>query len=162
MTHNIFYIADTHFGHNNILKYTRGRFGSIEEHDEHIVERWNDTVRASDKIYLLGDVVINRRCIPILSRLNGRKVLVRGNHDLFHLKDWLPYFEDIKGCSVSPHGFIATHIPVHPDTLTRWSANVHGHLHDEKIADTRYICVSCEQVDYTPVPVETILKRIAL
>jgi len=158
--HNTYYIADTHFGHSNILNYCRGQFSSIEEHDEHIIEQWNKTVRPVDKVYLLGDAVMPRKAIAQCGMLNGRKILVRGNHDLYRLSDWTPYFEDVKGCHVHKSGFIATHIPIHPDCLERWKLNVHGHLHTNNIADERYFCVSCEQVDYTPVHIDTILGII--
>lgn len=177
--HNAFFIGDTHFGHSNILKFTRDDgsplrpFATIEEHDEAIVENWNKVVRPQDKVYHLGDCVINRRCLPILARLNGHKRLVRGNHDIFTTKDFMQYFEEIYGVRVLPKlGIILSHIPIHPESLSRWKANIHGHLHHHKVKQTvskglthleiddpRYINVSCEQINYTPIAFDQIFDR---
>lgn len=173
MTHNSFFISDTHFGHANILTFKRDdgtplrSFASIEEHDEVLVQRWNEVVRPQDKVYHLGDVVINRRCLPVIGRLNGKKRLVRGNHDIFKTSEYLPYFDEILAYrAFVKEGFICSHIPLHPDSVERWQCNVHGHTHARKMMteeprpDHRYLCVSVEQTDYRPVPMEWILERI--
>lgn len=162
---NTFFISDTHFGHRNILTFLREdgtylrNFPSIEEHDDHLVKCWNDTVRPCDKIYHLGDVVINRRCLPTLARLNGKKRLVRGNHDIFRTAEYLEYFDEIYGCRILSN-IIFTHIPIHPDQMRRFTANVHGHLHSNTIDDPRYLNVSCEQVNYTPISIDEIRSRL--
>ncbi|KAF3884334.1 MULTISPECIES: metallophosphoesterase family protein [Nostocales] len=79
----IWFTADTHFGHKNILEYTNRPFSSIEEMDETLIENWNSKVSSSDRVYHLGDVGL---CSPnklrkILERLNGNIYLIRGNHD---------------------------------------------------------------------------------
>lgn len=80
----VWFTADTHFGHRNILTLGSGRpFSTIEEHDEALVERWNEVVRPQDTVWHLGDVALSlphvERCVP---QLNGHKYLVAGNHDL--------------------------------------------------------------------------------
>lgn len=170
---NIFVIADTHFGHRNILSFVdedgrliRGsRFKSIEEHDEYMVRMWNETVRPEDHVYHLGDVVINRRSLNICRRLNGKKRLVRGNHDIFKTQEYLDVgFEEIYGVRVFPkHNLIFSHVPLHPKSLeSRAWLNIHGHLHSGKVKDAsgkiedpRYRCVSVEHTDYKPVLVMT-------
>lgn len=121
---NTFFISDTHFGHSNILTFKDGNdkplrdFSSVEEMDEFMVKNWNETVKPQDTVYHLGDVVINRRALPILDRLAGRKVLVKGNHDIFKLKDYVKYFDDIRAYKVMPvDGIICSHIPIHPESL---------------------------------------------
>lgn len=170
--HNSFFISDTHFGHANILTFRREdgaplrEFASIEEHDETLVERWNAVVRPVDKVYHLGDVVINRRCLPILKRLNGKKRLVRGNHDIFKTAEYLEHFDEILGYrAFVKEGFICSHIPIHPESLARWKVNVHGHTHSNRVTldgkpDPKYLCVSVEHTDYAPVPMERVLDRI--
>jgi len=157
---NIWVIADTHFGHRNILTFKRNDgtplrpFTSIEGHDEAMVENWNRVVRPQDHVYHLGDVVINRRSLEIVKRLNGHKRLVRGNHDIFKTKEFIEVgFEEIYGVRVFPkNNFILSHIPLHPECLaSRAWVNVHGHLHANKLEDEgRYRCVSVEHIDYTP------------
>jgi calcineurin-like phosphoesterase family protein len=159
-------ISDTHFGHSNILGFLKDdgtplrSFSSVEEMDETMVKNWNDRVRPHDRIYHLGDVAMNRRCIPILGRLNGKKVLIKGNHDIFPLKDYLPYFEDIRAYKVFPkHGTILSHIPVHTCQLhSRWKLNIHGHLHGNHVGDDRYLNVCVEQTGYSPVNLDEVVK----
>lgn len=136
---------------------------TTEEMDEALVENWNKDVKPKDKVYHLGDVVINRGALPILARLNGDKVLVKGNHDIFRAAEYLQYFRDIRG-SHKLGEFVLSHIPVHPDSISRWAkGNVHGHLHDDRVMlnseiDKRYICVSVEHTNYTPIPFDEIEK----
>lgn len=162
-----FFISDTHFSHANILTFKRDDgtplrdFPSIEAHDEFMVGEWNKLVQPQDTIYHLGDVVINRKALPLLGRLNGRKVLVRGNHDIFKLKDYTPYFDDVRGYAVFvQEGFICSHIPLHPDSLERWKANVHGHTHARSIKDPRYVCVSVEHTGFRPLHMDEVLARL--
>lgn len=119
-----FLMADHHIGHENICKFTGVHgtklrpFETAEEMDETIIERHNKIVRPQDTTYFLGDVVIARRNLPKLDRMNGRKILVRGNHDIFKIQEYLPYFEDIRG-SHKLGNFILSHIPIHTDSIAR-------------------------------------------
>lgn len=167
--HKSFFIGDTHFGHSNILQFKRDDgtplrvFDSIEQHDEHMIERWNSVVRPCDKVYHLGDVVINRRCLPILGRLNGKKRLIRGNHDIFKTSEYMQYFEEVLAYRVfGEQRIICSHIPIHPESVARWTANVHGHLHYRKLEDPKYLCVSVEHINYTPIELEEVLERIRI
>ncbi len=161
-----YFISDTHFGHSNILKFTDGckplrPFASAEEMDEVLVKNWNAVVRPKDIVYHLGDVVINRRCLPTVGRLNGIKHLVMGNHDTFRATEYLEYFKELHAVKVfEKHRFVCTHVPLHQSSLERWGVNVHGHLHANSMGLTSYVCVSVEQIDYTPIALPALLKRI--
>lgn len=165
---NIFMASDHHFHHTNILTFRTREdqklrdFANIDEHDEFIIEQHNKVVKPSDRVYYLGDLVFSKKYIHLVGRMNGRKVLIKGNHDKLDLKEYLPYFDDIRG-SHQFDGMLLTHIPVHHESLARWGLNVHGHLHSNKVLDNygrpdkRYKCVSMEQLDnYTPVSLEEI------
>lgn len=180
---DVWLISDTHFTHRNIIGFTREDgtplrpFKSVEEMDEALVENWNSVVKPNDVVYHLGDVVINRSALPILGRLNGRKKLIRGNHDIFKTREYLPYFEEIYG-SYKLSNYILTHIPIHPESIARWAnGNIHGHLHANvvmkevhyrgeysdydtilKVDDSRYTCVSVEQINYTPIHLDDIIN----
>lgn len=182
---NIFLVSDTHFSHRGIVQFLRADgqkerpWDNIEEMDEALVKNWNSVVRPKDKIYHLGDVVINRSALPILDRLNGEKVLIKGNHDVFRAEEYLKYFKDIRGThSLGGKGeFILSHIPVHPFYVTeRWKGNIHGHLHSGRVTqeclyiqngykhvetylDPRYLCVSVEQTNFTPISFEEAKKK---
>ena len=167
----VFLCSDHHFGHEKtctVFKRADGSplrpFKTVEEMDEEMVRRHNDRVRPKDKCYFLGDVVINRKFLSVLGRLNGDKVLIRGNHDIFKLEDYTPYFRDIRGCHVM-NGMIFTHIPVHEESLGRFGTNVHGHLHYNRVlkdgvVDPRYHCVCVEQTDFAPITLEEVNERI--
>ena len=180
----VFLISDTHFGHEKtctVFKREDGSplrpFSCAEEMDEFMVKSWNERVRPTDKVYHLGDVVINRKFLHVLSRLNGDKVLIRGNHDIFKLEDYTQHFRDIRGYHVM-NGLILSHVPVHAESLARFGANIHGHLHANRVKkakgfdvksneiiysdeiDPRYFNVSVEQIDFAPILFEEVLKRI--
>jgi calcineurin-like phosphoesterase family protein len=116
-------------------------------------------------VYHLGDVVIARRHLETVKRLNGRKILIRGNHDIYKDKDYYGAgFEQIHGVRVFVDQFILSHIPLHPDCVgERFKRNVHGHLHGNRIMvdgeiDPRYLCVCVEQINYTPISFDDVLK----
>ena len=160
MSGNKFVIADLHLGHKNMALH-RG-FSSVEEHDQYIIDKWNSVVRKNDSVLLLGDVTMEKATVyPTLSALNGFIKVVGGNHDTpNHSKKMLEYVNGICGV-YGKDKIVYTHVPVHPDMLEppeRWRFNIHGHMHLNKIHDERYICVSCEQVGYTPVLIDKLIK----
>ena len=178
-------VSDTHFGHAGVCRFmvpdgfTKLRpWDDPEEMDEFMVKAWNERVRPQDKVYHLGDVVINRRCLPTLARLNGDKVLIRGNHDIFRDDEYRRYFRELRAYHVL-NGMILSHIPLHSDSLGRFGVNIHGHLHAHRVKkavdidfetgtvlygdeiDPRYHCVCVEQTDFAPILLEDVFKRIA-
>lgn len=161
-----YFISDTHFGHLGVCKFTREDGSKLrpwtdpDVMNQDMKELWNDIVGPKDLVYHLGDVVINRRYLPFLSELNGRKKLIRGNHDIFHTKDYIKYFEEIEGVHVFDD-FICSHIPLREESITkRFATNVHGHLHAYDIPDPRYFCVCVEQIGYKPISIDELRKAI--
>lgn len=165
-----FLTADTHFGHAGVCRFLRDDgtplrpWDDVAEMDEALIERWNSVVAPDDKVYHLGDVAIARHGLQCLEKLNGRKVLIRGNHDIFKLSDYTQHFRDIRGCHYLD-GIILTHIPVHPVNLMRYKGNIHGHLHyrrvllDDGTVDERYQCVCVEHTNYAPIDWEEVRSR---
>lgn len=87
---SIFYIADTHFGHESILKLCKRPFSTVEEMNEAIVENWNARVKGNDKVYILGDMFYKATGVKdILTRLKGKKHLILGNHDASWLEEYI-------------------------------------------------------------------------
>lgn len=78
-----FFISDLHFGHKNCLAFDNRPFISVQDHDEELIRRWNDTVGIDDEVYILGDISWHgsTKTIEIFRRLNGKKYLIKGNHD---------------------------------------------------------------------------------
>lgn len=164
---NCWMISDTHFGHEGVCKFLDkdGKnirpFSCADEMDEAIVANWNSVVGKKDRVYVLGDVAMKRKDISTIARCNGRKVLVRGNHDIFNMEDYTPFFDDIRGVHVMPSRVgILSHVPLHPDSVNRFGLNIHGHLHEKMVEDdNRYFSVCCEKINYTPISYEVIIKE---
>lgn len=180
-----FLVSDTHFGHAGVCRFTHPDDATVklrpwddpDEMDEEMIRRWNETVRPSDKVYHLGDVVINRKALRTLHRLNGDKVLIRGNHDIFRDDEYRTYFRELRAYHVL-NGMILSHIPVHEASIGRFGVNIHGHLHASRVKkargidartgavlygtenDVRYHCVCVEQTDFRPILLEDVYKRI--
>ena len=179
----VFLYSDPHFGHAGVCRFLREDGSKLRpwndpaEMDEELVKRFNERVRPNDKCYFLGDVVINRKALRILHRLNGDKVLIRGNHDIFRDEEYRTYFRELRAYHVL-NGMILSHIPVHEASLGRFGVNIHGHLHASRVKrargvdvktgavlygtdnDTRYHCVCVEQCDFAPILLEDVYKRI--
>ena len=176
---SVFLTSDTHFGHAGVCRFTHPDDATVklrpwdnaDEMDEEMIRRWNDRVRPTDKVYHLGDVVINRKALKTLHRLNGDKVLIRGNHDIFPDVEYREYFRELRAYHVM-NGMILSHIPIHPESLGRFGVNIHGHLHASRVKmepvgkygipviDPRYHCVCVEQTDFAPILFEDVIKRI--
>ena len=175
---SVFLVSDTHFGHAGVCRFVRNDgvtklrpWDTAEEMDEAMVKAWNERVRPTDKVYHLGDVVINRKALGIMRRLNGDKVLIRGNHDIFKDTDYREHFRELRAYHVM-NGMILSHIPIHSESLGRFGTNIHGHTHANRvmmpgfngkitdIVDVRYHCVCVEHTDFAPILFEDVIKRI--
>lgn len=172
---NTFIISDTHFGHEKcctVFKRADGSplrpFANADEMNDEMIRRWNAVVRPHDKVYHLGDVVINKRYLPLLNQLNGKKRLIRGNHDIFPTRVYLEYFDEIYGVRVLDD-MILSHIPLARDSITdRFNVNVHGHTHAAEMinpdttdrVDYRYMNVCVEHTDYTPIAIDVLRDKI--
>lgn len=144
----ILFISDTHFGHTN-MALKRG-FTSSDDMDAHIVYKWNAKVLKRDTVYILGDITMEKSNYEILDRLNGYKKVVLGNHDMpQHIPKLLEHVNSVCGMT-KREGCILSHCPIHESEIGRFSRNIHGHVHENSLDDSRYINVSCEVVDYTP------------
>jgi len=170
----VFMCADTHFGHKKILEFeAKARpFATIEEHDEHLISNWNSVVTKRDIVKHLGDVIFSgsESFKRIIGRLNGVKELIAGNHDTNRIHQLSPYFHKIVGVGKF-EGYSLTHIPIHHSQFYRFKGNIHGHLHSDiikkkslgglyNIPDKRYINVSMEQINLTPISWEDLKEKI--
>lgn len=151
-----FFIADLHLGHES-MAIKRG-FESAKAMEEYLIQKWNSVINKRDKVFILGDITMETNKYYQLGRLNGLKHVVLGNHDKHnHVQSLFQYVQQISGM-VSYNGYWLTHCPVHPRELSfRVKGNIHGHIHEhtvygnDDLPDNRYMCVSCEHLDYTPI-----------
>lgn len=177
----IFLTSDTHFGHHGVCQFLKSDgtklrpWTDIKEMDEALIDFWNETVSPNDKVYHLGDFVINRRSLNIASKLNGKKCLIKGNHDIFRLNEYAEHFYDIRSyhmLNIDVHdkktNIIMSHIPIHEQELKRFGINVHGHLHANRVLnssneiDERYQCVCVEQTNFRPISLEEVISKIKI
>lgn len=170
MSRNIWVISDTHFNHENIIKYCNRPFHNVHEMNEAIVENWNKEIKPEDIVYHLGDVYFAKKAdsTNILGRLNGRKRLILGNHDDGKNKILQATFQKILCWRMfSEFGLVLTHVPIHRASLFAHRAeqnlvNVHGHIHQNLVLlenqhpDPKYKNVSVEHTNYGPVNIETL------
>lgn len=177
--HNKFFTGCTHYFHANVLRFVndqghrvRGQFShpdkvgeekALEEMHEYMIGRWNDVVKYNDYVYHLGDVTFNygRPFNALMSRLNGRKRLIVGNHDKLKgtsLMNWFEKVEYWKG--FQEHDFACTHVP-HLLPVRKCRFNVHAHTHQNFMDELYYINVCSDVRDHTPVHLDQILKEIA-
>lgn len=138
---NVYVTSDLHFGHKNILKYcpvTRSRFNNdVDYMNEQMVFEWNSVVQPNDLVYILGDVAFMPAPIAIsfMNRLNGRKILIEGNHDNRLLEN-----NQFRDCFIEIHSYlkikhnghdvIMFHYPIARfDKMYNGSIHLHGHCH---------------------------------
>ena len=134
-----YYIADTHFGHYNILKHSKRPFTSVEEMDEAIIKNWNDVVTDNDDVYILGDFCFKSKNPEMyLKQLKGKLHLIIGNHDGVILKNrrLREYFVEIKDIlTITDKGkrIVLCHYP-----LCEWpgyfrdTLHFYGHIHNNE------------------------------
>ena len=130
------YIADLHFGHANSIKYDNRPFESVEEMDKILIDNWNKVVTNSDITYILGDFCLGKEpeWIKILDRLNGHKVLIRGNHDIKvsnALKERFLYIKDRFELNDCGKKLILSHYPelAYKSDYNENVFMLHGHIH---------------------------------
>lgn len=159
----IYFISDTHFYHSNIIKYCNRPFMDVNEMNETIINNWNSIVTKDDTIYHLGDFCLSSddEIKNVFNRLNGNKILIRGNHDRKPVK----FYEEIsfKVLTHAPiildeYKVMLSHVPL-PDTKIKSGyINLHGHIHNKIIGDDKHINLSVDAINYKPISIEEINK----
>jgi len=123
---NVYFIGDLHFGHSNISVF-RSQFIDEADHRQFLIDIWNAHITARDVVFVMGDAAFTADGLASCGQLDGRKILIRGNHDMLPTEAYLEHFEEIHGI-LQYKGMWLTHAPIHPTELYGRS-NVHGHCH---------------------------------
>jgi calcineurin-like phosphoesterase family protein len=175
--HRRFVVSDHHFVQPSIYTFTTKSGARIRpwasddvEGDALMIDAHNKAVGKGDTTYFLGDVAMRAIGLKNLGRMNGRKVLIRGNHDIFRMKQYTEYFADIRGTHKIGR-LILSHYPIHRASIPRWcQANVHGHTHahlvqrrlwwGKRVVDPLYVNVCVEHLPgLMPIDIEEIAAR---
>ena len=151
----IFVIADTHFGHENIIKYCNRPFKTVKEIDEKMIKNWNETVTNKDVVIHLGDFGLGSKeyISSIVKRLNGKKILIMGNHDNWSEQTYRDMgFHTVSRFPILYSDFyLCSHAPLILSETTCYY-NCYGHVHnDSRYQDTATSkSFSVERIGYRP------------
>ena len=184
---SIWFTSDTHYGHVNIIDLAARPFSSLEEMNATLIDRWNQRVRPDDPVFHLGDVAMGsiKDSLPLISQLNGVKVLVAGNHDRcwtgarkatewrakYHEVGFLHILEEVE-MDLLGHRVRLCHFPYRGDSHDedRYRSRrpsddgmilLHGHTHQaEVLSGPRSLHVGVDAHDYAPVGAEELLSHL--
>lgn len=168
---NIFFTADLHLNHHNIIKYCGRPFKDVLEMNETLISNWNNVVPTDGTVYVLGDVAFGpkEQFAGLISRLNGNKILIIGNHDrqlvrqpdaakLFYLKK--------QSLNITVDDLVLNLNHYHP-THTEYENNLlycHGHSHGCGIPKPNTLDVGVDspfvtgQKEYRPFTAEEVVN----
>lgn len=164
---NIYMTSDLHFGHQNICQYENRPFGTSNHMDNTLIKNWNRTVKKEDTVYVLGDFTLNgseniSKVRSITRKLNGRKILIYGNHDRLSPQQ---YIECGFHATVYPYlefqpGWLLMHDPSVANQLENYEICLCGHVHSLffDIPDKRILNVGTDLWNYKPVSLKEIIK----
>ncbi len=161
---SIYFIADTHFGEENIRRYENRPFQSVVEMNETTIKNWNSVVSEDDEVYILGDFGAVNNEQDVLKRLNGIKYLVKGNHDTKSNEYYRNAgFKEVYDMPILFKNFwILSHEPIYVNSNMPY-ANLFGNVHNNPIIkdySSQHFCVSAERIKYTPILFEDIAKQV--
>ena len=163
-------IADTHFGHFNVIEYSQRPFKTVEEMDKILIQNWNNRVSKEDIVYMLGDFTLSRNLDyikSIVEQLNGKIVLVMGNHDTRQPSKYVEcgFHTAIRKPILVEPKVVLMHEPPLMENVVEGMVYIFGHVH-EKIIDIEALnncfCVSVERTNYFPINLDKILKSIKM
>ena len=162
----IYFTSDLHLGHCTVLKH-RPEFGSIDEMNETFISNINETVTARDTLYILGDLTFRigeDEANDLIRRINGRKILLRGNHDVEYDPGLFERISDYEVLKYNKKVYVLMHYPlVCWDKMRFGAVQLHGHIHSGAGYNDRHHEMGRLQFDvgvdangYRPVPISVI------
>lgn len=181
----IWFTADLHLGHKNIIELCNRPFADVDEMNTALIERWNHVVAPKDRVYVLGDVAMGKIAdtLPLAALLNGQKMLVPGNHDRcwqgnkkIRPHDIAVYeqagFTILDG-QVAYGQWLLCHFPTtgdshlvdryaeHRPSLSGRQAIIHGHVHNTWKVNGRQVNVGVDVWDFQPVHIDQVATALA-
>lgn len=169
----IFFTADLHLGHENIIKFENRPFDSIIEMNETLINNFNEVVKQNDIVYILGDLtyrIKKQEADELIARLNGKKVLVLGNHDIKYDPDLFEEICNYKELKYNKVKFCLMHFPIRSwNKMEYGSIHLHGHEHNKreynqkmKKDNVRCFDVGVDANNYYPVSLKQIFEYIGI
>ncbi|MDL4842003.1 metallophosphoesterase [Aquibacillus rhizosphaerae] len=170
-----YFISDTHFFHENIIKFSNRPFDEVEKMNKTMIINWNAVIRQTDEVYILGDFVVRgtgKQANEILNQLNGKKYLIKGNHE-HYLDDpefdssYLEWIKDYYSFKYNKQTIVLFHYPILEwDKFYNNSIHLYGHVHHKKkeylrnILGTRAINVGVDVNNFYPISIEQVLSIV--
>lgn len=171
----IYFTSDLHFNHNNIIAHCNRPFQSVDHMNSILIQNWNQKVNNTDDIYILGDFTMEDADTAhrFFSVLNGRKYLIRGNHDKF-----TKYFEQYAGDVIwikdyhvlkyQKRKFVLFHYPILEwENYGKDSIHLYGHIHNNlqsleraKVLNKNSYNVGVDVNGYAPISIDEVIKRV--
>lgn len=182
----LWFTADLHLGHENIIRYASRPFDSVEQMNCTLINRWNEVVGDDDEVWVLGDFALGKitETLPLASLLRGRKVLLTGNHDRCwpghgrRAEGWTERYLDA-GFAEVRHGMAKVdvggkrvevcHFPYRGAATDRHAEHrpidygnwlFHGHVHDRWQTRGRMINVGVDVWDYMPISLPILATQL--
>ena len=171
MSQKIFFTADLHLGHKNILTMTKRKFNSIEEHDNHVINCINSVVKPEDYLYILGDLGFHRNFIELLrclSEINCKNIhVIKGNHDslsdLVQLKrnNVIADVKEMKTVQKGSKSVFCCHYPMREwPGFYRGHYHAYGHVHATLPIFEKSIDVGVDSIGFTPIEFDELVDKI--
>lgn len=165
---NTWIIGDTHFYDENIIVYERRPFNDINSMNKAMIDNWNSKVKSDDKIFILGDFALCSEYYieKLVKQLNGYKMLVLGNHDVYSCQSYLKLgFDEVYSYPIIVDNFyMLSHEPLYINRNMPY-ANIFSHVHGNPAftdVSDRTFCVSVERkkLNYSPIKFSTVKEEI--
>jgi calcineurin-like phosphoesterase family protein len=160
-------IADLHLDHKNILILAKRPFSSLEEMQDELIRRWNSVVSKDDIVYVLGDYMLSKHKDFLKEKtalLNGRKVLIMGNHDNMKPVDYIEggFLQATRKPILVEPRVILMHEPPEEKNIVDGMFYIFGHVHDKMCPADEHKnckCVSVERINYTPINLDILIQN---
>lgn len=157
---NVYFWSDTHFFHQNIIKYANRPFEDAAHMNNVLRNNYLKVIKDDDLVVFGGDISFLdvQYTTDFLQGLPGYKVLVLGNHDFstkckyrnYHIFDEVKLYDSFHyTIENQSFEFLITHYPIDNHVLPNNVFNIHGHIHD-LLADKKNINIAVEQTGYQP------------
>ena len=157
---NIFFFADPHFDHANIIRYCDRPFNGVAEMNNTILRNYREVVKPDSLVYFLGDMSFgrySRSAMWWLERLTGKVVYIRGSHD----RGINGLAKDYEWLEADGIRLLLVHNPIHiPPNWNGWI--IHAHTHSTQLINRqrKRVCVGVEATGYKPIALGEVLETI--
>lgn len=170
---NIWFTADDHFNHSNIISYCNRPFKTLEEMNNTLIKNWNSRVKPDDTIFVIGDLLFRnspggkrgegttQKTIDFIKQLNGNIIVIKGNHDKNNTTKTCIEKIIIR---LGGEQICLVHNPFHADS--NYEFNFVGHVHEKwkfkllkKGNDFTYLInVGVDVWNFRPVKINEIMR----